>query len=97
MSNANNPCHSSHFPHPAMPSWTHLVQSLTIEDSQVHLGQLVDTTRDAGRDSADGLEIAVYVIDGTVFDGRVTDQVLHVKSLSRPCPWFVPSRGLGES
>ncbi|KAL3429931.1 hypothetical protein BDV09DRAFT_189702 [Aspergillus tetrazonus] len=58
-----------------MPSWTHLVQSLTIEDNQVHLGQLVDTTRDAGRDSADGLEIAVYVIDGTVFDSRLLSPV----------------------
>ncbi|KAL3447440.1 2-keto-4-pentenoate hydratase [Aspergillus insuetus] len=67
-----------------MPAWTHLVRFVAVEDNQVHLGQLVDTTRDAGRDSADGVEIAVYVIDGTIFDGRVTDQVLHVKSLLSP-------------
>jgi hypothetical protein len=39
-----------------------------------------------GRDSADGREIVVYMIDGTIFDGCVTDQVLHVKSSSLSCP-----------
>ncbi|KAL3455998.1 hypothetical protein BJX64DRAFT_297101 [Aspergillus heterothallicus] len=67
-----------------MPSWTHLVRFVAVEDNQVHLGQLVDTTRDVGRDSVDGVDIAVYVVDGTIFDGRVTEQVLHVKSLLSP-------------
>ncbi|KAK5789869.1 hypothetical protein VI817_008992 [Penicillium citrinum] len=67
-----------------MPFWTHLVRFIAVEDSQVHLGQLVDTTRDVGRDSADGVEIAVKVIEGTIFDGRVTDEVLHVKQLLAP-------------
>ncbi|CEN59963.1 Putative 2-keto-4-pentenoate hydratase/2-oxohepta-3-ene-1,7-dioic acid hydratase [Aspergillus calidoustus] len=67
-----------------MPSWTHLVRFVAVEDNQVHLGQLVDTTRDVGRDSVDGVEVAVYVIAGTIFDGRVTEQVLHVKSLLSP-------------
>lgn len=65
-----------------MPSWTHLVRFIAVEDSQVHLGQLVDTTRDVGRDSADGVQVAVKVIGGTIFDGRVTDEVLHVKQVS---------------
>jgi hypothetical protein len=43
-----------------------LVRFIAIEDNQVHLGQLVDVTRDVGRDSANGVEIAVYVIDGTI-------------------------------
>ncbi|KAL2824722.1 hypothetical protein BJY01DRAFT_262862 [Aspergillus pseudoustus] len=67
-----------------MPSWTHLVRFIAIEDNHVHLGQLVDTTRDVGRGSVDGVEIAVYVIDGTIFDGRVTEQILHVKTLLSP-------------
>ncbi|KGO45045.1 Fumarylacetoacetase, C-terminal-like protein [Penicillium expansum] len=67
-----------------MPSWTHLVRFIAVEDSQVHLGQLVDTTRDVGRDSVDGVEIAVKVIEGTIFDGRVTDEILHVKQLLAP-------------
>ncbi|KAJ6104880.1 Fumarylacetoacetase C-terminal-like protein [Penicillium sp. IBT 16267x] len=67
-----------------MSSWTHLVRFIAVEDSQVHLGQLVDTTRDVGRDSADGVSIAVKVIEGTIFDGRITEEVLHVKQLLAP-------------
>jgi hypothetical protein len=29
------------------------------------------------------VEIAVKVIEGTIFDGRVTDEVMHVKQVSR--------------
>lgn len=64
-----------------MPSWTHLVRFIAVEDSQVHLGQLVDPKRDVGRDSVNGVEIAVYVIEGTMFDGRVTKEVMHVKQV----------------
>ncbi|CAG8947105.1 unnamed protein product [Penicillium salamii] len=67
-----------------MPPWTHLVRFIAVEDSQVHLGQLVDTTRDVGRDSVDGVKIAVKVIEGTIFDGRVTHDILHVKQLLAP-------------
>ncbi|KAJ5426989.1 hypothetical protein N7465_002059 [Penicillium sp. CMV-2018d] len=67
-----------------MPSWTHLVRFIAVEDSQVHLGQLVNTTCDVGRDSVDGVEIAVKAIEGTIFDGRVTDEILHVKQLLAP-------------
>uniref|UniRef100_A0A093VJ00 Fumarylacetoacetate hydrolase domain-containing protein 2 n=1 Tax=Talaromyces marneffei PM1 TaxID=1077442 RepID=A0A093VJ00_TALMA len=70
-----------------MPSWTHLVRFIAVEDSQEHLGQLVDTIRDVGRDNVDGKDIAVYLIDGTIFDGKETKEVLHVKqeaSLSIP-------------
>ncbi|KAJ5174373.1 Fumarylacetoacetase C-terminal-like protein [Penicillium canariense] len=62
-----------------MPYWTHLIRFIAVEDSLVHLGQLVDTTRDIGRDSVDGVEIAAYVIEGTIFDGKVTKEILHVK------------------
>lgn len=65
-----------------MSPWTHLVRFIAAEDSQVHLGQLVDTTRDIGRDSVDGVEIAVKAIEGTIFDGRVTNEILHVKQVS---------------
>lgn len=60
-------------------SWTHLVRFIATEDSQIHLGQLVDTTRDVGRDTFDGADIPVFVIEGTIFDGRVTTQILHIK------------------
>lgn len=64
-----------------MRSWTHLVRFIAVEDCQVHLGQLVDTTRDVGRDTVDGVEVAVKVTEGTIFDGRVTDEIMHVKQV----------------
>lgn len=64
-----------------MPSWTHLIRFIAVEDSLVHIGQLVDTSRDVGRDSVDGVQIAAYVIDGTIFDGRVTKEIMHVKQV----------------
>ncbi|KAJ5454648.1 uncharacterized protein N7458_005604 [Penicillium daleae] len=67
-----------------MPDWTHLIRFIAVEDSLVHLGQLVDVTRDIGRDSVDGVEIAAYVIEGTIFDGKVTKDILHVKQLLSP-------------
>ncbi|CAG7936883.1 unnamed protein product [Penicillium salamii] len=67
-----------------MPFWTHLIRFIAVEDSQVHLGQLVDTSRDVGRDSVDGIEIAAKIIEGTIFDGRVTDETMHVKQLLAP-------------
>lgn len=64
-----------------MSSWTHLVRFVAVEDDQEHLGQLVDTSRDVGRDSVDGKDIAVYLVDGTIFDARVTKEILHVKKV----------------
>ncbi|KAI0398035.1 5-carboxymethyl-2-hydroxymuconate isomerase [Xylariaceae sp. FL0594] len=55
-----------------MAEWTHLIRFIAKEDQQTHLGQLVDTTRDVGRDSVDGdVEIRAYLIRGTIFDGRI--------------------------
>lgn len=67
-----------------MVPWTHLIRFVAIEDHQIHLGQLVDTSRDVGQDSVNGKDIAAYLIDGNVFDGRVTDQIYHVKQVSEP-------------
>ncbi|PYI05430.1 fumarylacetoacetate hydrolase [Aspergillus sclerotiicarbonarius CBS 121057] len=67
-----------------MSAWTHLVRFVAVEDEQIHLGQLIDPARDVGRDLVDGKEVAVYLLDGTIFDGRVTKEVLHVKQLLSP-------------
>lgn len=64
-----------------MPAWTHLIRFISLEDSQVHLGQLVDTTRDIGQDVKDGKSIAAYVIQGTIYEGRITEEILHVKQV----------------
>lgn len=65
-----------------MSSWTHLIRFIAVEDNQIHLGQLVDATRDVGLDSLNGVKIAAYDIIGTVFDGNVTSNILHVASVS---------------
>lgn len=65
-----------------MSSWTHLIRFIAVEDNQVHLGQLVDPTRDVGLDSVSGVKIAAYDIIGTIFDGRITNTILHVASVS---------------
>ncbi|KAL2833547.1 hypothetical protein BJY01DRAFT_253436 [Aspergillus pseudoustus] len=68
----------------ALPRWTHLVRFVAVEDNHIHLGQVIDTSRDVGWDAFEGKEIAVYVIDGTIFDGRVTKQIMHVRQLLEP-------------
>ena len=65
-----------------MPSWTHLIRFIAVEDGQVHLGQLVNTSRDIGIDCTDGIDIAAKIIEGTIFDGEVTDEIMHVKQVS---------------
>ena len=67
-----------------MPSATHIIRFVANEDHRVHLGQLVDTSRDIGLDSVDGKEIEAYLINGSIFDGIVTDKVYTVKHLLSP-------------
>ncbi|KAH0592481.1 hypothetical protein MHUMG1_09752 [Metarhizium humberi] len=52
-----------------MPHWTHLIRFVAVEDDQIHLGQLVDTSRDVGLDSVNGVEIKAYLITGDIFNG----------------------------
>lgn len=67
-----------------MPSWTHLIRFIAVEDSRVHIGQLVDTSRDVGLDSLEGKKIQAYLINGSIFDGEVTDQIYTVKQVLSP-------------
>jgi hypothetical protein len=62
-------------------AWTHIVRFIAVEDNQVHLGQLINASRDVGRDSAEGVNIPVYVVNGTIFDGQVTKVILHIKTV----------------
>ena len=67
-----------------MPSWTHLIRFVAAEDSQPHLGQLLDTSCDVGLDTLEGRETKALLIVGTIFDGEVTEIVLTVKHV-RAC------------
>ncbi|KAK5722042.1 hypothetical protein LTR17_014478 [Elasticomyces elasticus] len=65
-----------------MPSWTHLIRFEAVEDGYVHLGQLVDTTRDFGLDTVDGISIQAFRINGDIYNGTVTNQKLTVHKAS---------------
>lgn len=65
-----------------MPSWTHLIHFVAAEDHQIHLGQLVDTTRDIGLDTFGGKTIKAYEINGTIFSGEITKTQLTVLQVS---------------
>ncbi|KAH8892626.1 5-carboxymethyl-2-hydroxymuconate isomerase [Thozetella sp. PMI_491] len=67
-----------------MARWTHLIRFIAKEDHLVHLGQLVDTTRDVGKDTFEGLEVKAYLINGTIFHGTVTDVIYTVERLLSP-------------
>ena len=65
-----------------MPFWTHLIRFVAEEDSQPHIGQLVDTSRDVGLDTLEGKPVRAYKIIGTIFDGEITEIILTVKYVS---------------
>lgn len=67
-----------------MKAWTHLVRFRAADDDQIHLGQLVDPSQDIGRDALEGKDTPVYLIDGTIFNGRVTNEIKHIKQLLSP-------------
>lgn len=65
-----------------MPSWTHLVRFEAEEDGRVHLGQLADTSRDVGLDSLDGKPIKAYRLNGDMYTGSVSKQLLTVRKVN---------------
>ncbi|KIW90018.1 uncharacterized protein Z519_09448 [Cladophialophora bantiana CBS 173.52] len=67
-----------------MSTWTHLIRFIAVEDDKVHLGQLVDTARDIGLYTFDGVTVQAFRIEGTIFDSRVTKEVVTVKKLLAP-------------
>lgn len=67
-----------------MSKATHIIRFIANEDNRIHLGQLVDTTRDIGLDSVEGKEIKAYLINGTIFNAEVTSHVYTVKALLSP-------------
>lgn len=65
------------------PSWTHLVRFVAEEDNEIHLGQIDDSQYpDVGLATLEGQKVKSNVVVGDVFDGRVTEDVLHIKHVS---------------
>ncbi|KAI3559466.1 fumarylacetoacetate hydrolase domain-containing protein 2A [Colletotrichum abscissum] len=67
------------------PSWTHLVRFVAEEDNEIHLGQ-IDASQypDVGLATLEGQKVKANVVVGDVFDGRVTEDVLHIEHLLSP-------------
>jgi hypothetical protein len=59
----------------------HLIRFIAVEDEKEHLGQLVHTTRDIGEDFLSGVEIFAYRINGSIYDGEVTKEVMRVNQV----------------
>lgn len=65
------------------PSWTHLVRFIAGEDNKVHLGQIdVRQWPDCGLAILQGQKVQAKVVFGDIFEGRVSDKVLHIKKVS---------------
>ncbi|KAH8884981.1 5-carboxymethyl-2-hydroxymuconate isomerase [Thozetella sp. PMI_491] len=67
-----------------MASWTHLIRFIAKEDRLIHLGQLVDTSGDVRISVLDGQEVKAYLINGTIFNGDVTNTIYTVERLLSP-------------
>lgn len=64
--------------------WSHLIRFIAKEDLKVHLGQLTATNIDVGLESFNGNPITAYEIEGSIFNGKVTDKKLTVEKLLAP-------------
>jgi hypothetical protein len=68
-----------------MASWTHLVRFVAREDKKVYLGQPVHPERDIGTDTYNGTESKVYQIEGSIFDGKVSEKILTIDHVRGVC------------
>ncbi|KAL4812580.1 hypothetical protein BDW67DRAFT_178620 [Aspergillus spinulosporus] len=66
-------------------TWTRLIRFIAEEDGQTHLGE-VDATQypDIGLSVVNGERVAVRQVTGCIFDGIVTEKILHVARLLAP-------------
>lgn len=65
-----------------LSEWTHLIRFIAVNDDTVRLGQLVDPTRDVGLDTLENIPVFAYVIQGSIYDGKITDEKLQVQQVS---------------
>lgn len=64
------------------PNWTHLIRFIAEEDGQIHLGQIDSAAYpDVGISTFEGQKVQAKLVTGSVFDGIVTNKVMHVKQV----------------
>lgn len=67
------------------PTWTRLIRFIAEEDGQAHIGE-VDARQfpDVGLAVVNGKPIAARLIQGSIFDGVVTEKQLHIARVGCP-------------
>lgn len=69
------------------PTWTRLIRFVAEEDGHIHLGQVDADTLDVGIAAFEGTPIFARLIEGSLYDGVVSDTTMTVKHvcLSQLC------------
>lgn len=63
------------------PPWTHLIRFLAEEDGHIHLGQVDANVPDVGIAAFEGTPISAKLIEGSLYDGVVSDTIMTVKQV----------------
>lgn len=63
------------------PNWTRLIRFVAEEDGHVHLGQVDAGIDDVGVAAVEGVPISAKLIQGSMYDGVVTDTTMTVKQV----------------
>lgn len=65
------------------PNWTHLIRFVAKEDGQIHLGQIDPTSQpDVGLATYEKKELKAQLIEGSIYDGVVTEKFMTVSQVS---------------
>lgn len=69
------------------PNWTTLVRFISEEDGQIQFGEVDSSTYlDVGIAILNGERVAVKLVKGSIFDGIVTDSIVHIDRVCTPHP-----------
>lgn len=65
------------------PSWTRLIRFVAEEDGHIHLGQVDADIPDVGIAAFKGIPISAKLIEGSLYDGVVSDTTMTVKQVGQ--------------
>lgn len=63
------------------PNWTRLIRFVAEEDGHIHLGQVDADIVDVGTAAFEGNPISAKLIEGSLYDGAVSDTTMTVKQV----------------
>jgi hypothetical protein len=70
------------------PTWSRLIRFVAEEDGHIHLGQVGEDILDVGIAAFEGIPISAKLIEGSLYDGVVSDTTMTVKQVGprQLCP-----------